>query len=146
MADMSSKLLRRVSGIRSSGALSGTVSAMVPWLLLLLAGCGGSLYLSTGTGDEPPAVSLALGANSAAQGATVRLAAAAVDDNGVALVAFFRVEADGRQTPLGIDTAAPYEVDTVVPTDASGSVRFFARATDTANQAADSAVVSLAVR
>ena len=87
-----------------------------------------------------------IGASSAVPGATVRLAAAAIDDEGVEKVVFFRVETNGENTQLGVDTTEPYELDTVVPTGASGTLRFFARATDTADQTTDSATVSLTVR
>jgi hypothetical protein len=112
-------------------------------LVLPLVACGGGLLDGD---DEPPSISLAIGASSAAPGAVVRLAAAAIDDEGVEKVVFFRVETNGENTQLGVDTTEPYELDTVVPTGASGTLRFFARATDTADQSTDSATVSLTVR
>jgi hypothetical protein len=112
-------------------------------LLLPVVACGGGLLDDD---DEPPAVSLAIGASSAAPGAVVRLAAAAVDDKGVDQVVFFRIETNGENTQLGVDTTQPYELDTVVPAGATGTLRYFARATDTTDQSTDSASVSLTVR
>ena len=118
-------------------------SALLALPVLALVACGGGLL---GGADEPPSVSLAIGASSAAPEAVVRLAAAAIDDKGVDQVAFYRVETNGENTRLGVDTTEPYEIDTVVPRTATGTLRYFARATDTTNQSTDSATVSLTVR
>jgi hypothetical protein len=133
---MSPTFLHRLSSTRL------LVPIVLP-LVLALAACGGGLLDGA---DEPPSVSLAIGASSAAPGAVVRLAAAAVDDKGVDQVAFFRVETNGTNTQLGVDTTQPYELDTVVPANATGTLRYFARATDTTDQSTDSATVSLTVR
>ena len=112
--------------------------------LALLAGCGGGVYLSLGGSfDEPPTVSLVASVSSAVPGQAVRLAAAASDDHGVDQVAFFRIENDSSQTPLGVDFSPPYELDTLVPATARLQVRYFARATDTAGQRRESATVTI---
>jgi hypothetical protein len=112
---------------------------------LLLAACGGSIWLGYDDfDDEPPNVSLAASPGSAAPGQSVHLVAAASDDFGVDQVRFFRLDAGGASS-LGVDGAPPFQWDTVVPAGASGSVQFFARATDGAGQERDSAVVAVTV-
>ena len=115
-------------------------------LLALLAGCGGGLYLTLGEGyDDPPTVSLVAAVASAVPGQSIRLAAAASDDRGIEQLAFFRIEADGSATLLGVDIAAPYEWDTLIPAGARDSVRYFARASDTVGQRRDSATITVLV-
>lgn len=117
---------------------------------LASAGCGGGLYLGFelgGPGDRPPSVALSSAVDSAAAGATVRLAAAASDDFGVDSVAFYREEAAGAPTLLATAARAPYQLDTTIPASAAGTVwRFFARAFDGAGQHADSDAVAITVR
>ena len=47
---------------------------------------------------------------------------------------------------LVTDRSAPWQLDTLVPADAVGSVRYFARAVDDAGQSRDSAVVTVLVQ
>ncbi len=118
-------------------------------LTVLLAGCGGGLYIGIGDDngfDDPPQVSLVASAESAAIGQPLRLAAAASDDFGVQRVQFFRLERDGSATSLGNDSTDPYEWDTTMPDTGAAEVRFFARAFDTIGQRSDSRSVAVAVR
>ncbi len=112
---------------------------------LLLAACGGGLYIGVDGGDEPPTVSLVASVGTAVPGQAVRLAAAATDDFGVDYVGFYRVDPDGRVTALGNDGVAPFEWDAVVPS-VNGSVQFFARAVDGEGQATDSERVTVIVQ
>lgn len=112
---------------------------------LALAGCGGSLYIGVGgDGDRPPDVSLAVSPTSASAGQVVRLVAAATDDFGVARVEFFRISGAGS-IALGSDGSPPYALDATLPTGATGTVQFFARAVDDAGQSRDSDLVSVSV-
>lgn len=115
-------------------------------VLLVLAGCGGGLYLELGDGfdDRSPNVSLAVSPGSAAPGQSVRLVAAAADDFGISQVAFLRRDAGGSVT-LGTDCCSPYELDTQIPLGAAGSVQFFARATDNRGFVTQSEAVSVTV-
>lgn len=111
-----------------------------------LAGCGGGISIGFGDFDDgPPSVSLAASARVARAGETIRLVAAASDESGIAQVAFFRLEPDASATLLGRDDAAPFELPTALPHGASGSARYFARATDGTGDQADSAVVVVTV-
>ena len=110
-----------------------------------LAGCGGSVSLGFGfDDDERPTASLAVSPTSASPGDTLRLVAAASDDYGVDFVEFYRVD-DSGSTLLGFDGLSPYQLDTTVPADATGSVQYFARAVDGGGQRGDSAVVTVSV-
>jgi Bacterial Ig domain len=111
----------------------------------LVGGCGGGLYLTLGPADNPPNVSLAASPASAARGETIGLIAAASDDFRVVEVAFYRADIGG-DTLLGRDSSAPYALTTVVPAGASGTVSYFARATDDAGQVGESQAVSVVVR
>ena len=116
-------------------------------LALLLAGCGGGVFIGIGDdGDEPPSVSLVAAVEVASPGETVWLAAAASDDFCLDDVAFYRVAPGGGALLLGDDGSRPFEWDAVVPEDARGEVQFFARARDCAGQDTDSAVVTVQVR
>lgn len=121
-------------------------TACALFVAALLTGCGGGLYIGWG-GDEVPDVALAAGAASAAPGQSVRLAAAASDDDFVREVRFYRLEAGGGATFLGGDGAAPFELDAAIPADAprGSTVRFFARAIDSAGQSSDSGTVAVRV-
>jgi hypothetical protein len=116
--------------------------------LLLMAGCGGGVFLGIGdVNDQPPSVALTSSAAEAPAGTSVRLAAAASDDFGVDSVAFYREEAGGPPTLLATDVRPPYQVDTALPASATGTVwRYFARAFDGAGQHGDSAAVEITVR
>ncbi|WP_428421306.1 hypothetical protein [Methylibium sp.] len=110
----------------------------------VVAGCGGSVSLGFGFGDDRPSASLAVSPTSASPGQALRLVAAASDDFGVDFVEFYRVDSSGS-TLLGFDGLPPYQLDTTVPANAAGSVQFFARAIDGAGQRGDSAVVTVSV-
>jgi hypothetical protein len=118
--------------------------------LLLVAGCGGGVFLGVqlgDSGDQPPNVALSSAVTEAPAGASVRLVAAASDDFGVDAVAFYRQEAAGPSTLLANDPLSPYQTDTVIPASPVGTVwRYFARAFDGAGQHSDSAVVEITVR
>ena len=115
---------------------------------ILVSACGGGVYLGGywDYDDWPPDVSIAASPGSAAPGQQVALVAAASDaDSGVDVVMFFRIESNGGVTRLATDCCSPYEWITTVPANASGSVRYFARAFDFAGNAADSAPVVVSV-
>jgi hypothetical protein len=110
-----------------------------------LSACGGGFFFNFGSdlglGDgRAPDVSLASASASAAPGQSVHLVAAASDDVGIDSVAFFRVDADA-DIALGSDGSAPYEWDAPIPAGASGSLQFFAIATDVAGNTTRSASV-----
>lgn len=113
---------------------------------LAAAGCGGGLYVGFGD-DEYPAVSVAASVASAAPGQSLRLVAAASDDDFVAEVRFYRLDPDGRATFLGSDGSPPWDLDTAVPSNAvRGSTLYYqARAIDSAGQASDSDTVPVRV-
>ena len=112
---------------------------------LALSACGGGFYFNVGSdlgfGDgSGPDVSLASASTTAAPGQSVRLVAAASDDVGIDSVAFYRVDGDA-DIALGSDGSAPYEWDAPIPTGASGTLQFFAIATDVAGNSTRSASV-----
>jgi hypothetical protein len=112
---------------------------------VLTAGCGGGVYFGWGFGDGfAPSVSLAVSPTEAAPGDTVTLAAAASDFDGIDQVAFYRLDGDVA-TPLAALARPPYNLETAVPLDASGSVSYFARAIDNSGDRADSNVVTVSV-
>ena len=128
----------RISLRRCALVLCGVVACA-------LSACGGGFYFNFGSdlgfGDgSAPDVSLASASTSAAPGQSVHLVAAASDDVGIDSVAFFRVDADA-DIALGSDGSAPYEWDAPVPAGASGTLQFFAIATDVAGNSTRSAAV-----
>ena len=119
-----------------------------PLMLLLpaaLAACGGGLFIGFGDDDfGPPSVSLDAAQTSVVAGDTVRVVAAAADENGIDEVAFYRVDG-GSAVRLGSDADEPYEWFVAVPTDGRTTLRLFARATDGWGNRADSAELVLDV-
>jgi hypothetical protein len=111
----------------------------------LLSACGIGLSYGVGFGDSPPSVSLAASPLSAAPGDRIDLVAAASDDHAVSEVRFYRLDTSG-DTMLGADASSPYALSTLVPTGASGAVRYVARAIDDIGQVAESQVVTVTVR
>ncbi len=116
---------------------------------LLLAGCGGGLWISIGDDDwdgdgTAPSVSLTTAATSVTAGGTLRVVAAASDENGIDEVAFYRDDG-GRWTRLGSDGRDPYEWLVPVPDDGRTVVSVFARATDGTGERGDSRVLSVPV-
>ncbi|TXC67122.1 hypothetical protein FSC37_19540 [Piscinibacter aquaticus] len=114
---------------------------------LLLAGCGGGIYLGWGGGydDGAPSVSITTAQTSVAAGGVLRVVAAASDDDsGIDEVAFYRV--DGSiDTRLGSDGSAPYEWNVLVPADGRTTVSVFAQARDGAGNSASSTLLTVAV-
>lgn len=114
---------------------------------LLLAGCGGGLYLGWGDYDDDgaPSVSITTAQTSVVAGGTLRVVAAASDDDsGIDEVAFYRVDASA-DTRLGSDGSAPYEWNVPVPADGRSTISVFARARDGAGNTASSALLTIAV-
>lgn len=114
---------------------------------LLLAGCGGGIYLGWGGGydDREPSVSITTAQTSVAAGGVLRVVAAASDnDSGIDDVAFYRVDG-ATDTRLGSDGSPPYEWSVPVPADGRTTVSVFARARDGAGNAANSALLTVAV-
>ncbi len=108
--------------------------------MLLLAGCGGGLYIGWGDyGDDgAPSVSITTAQASVVAGGTLRVVAAASDDqSGIDEVAFYRVDG-ATDTRLGSDGSAPYEWNVPVPADGRTTVSVFARARDGAGNTANS--------
>ena len=142
-------MVRRPSSSPRQSLRTRTIATLVS--ALAVAGCGGGVFLGFEFGDDDfndhfPAVSLAADTSSAPAGAAVQLIAAASDPNGIDSVAFFRLDPiGGGATLLGADGASPYQWGTTIPVTASGSVSFFARATDGFGNQADSEVVTVTV-
>ena len=115
---------------------------------LWLSGCGVGISLGIGGDyDDPPSVSLAVSRSSAAPGQSLRLVAAASDDDYVDEVVFYRVDPEGFVTRLCSDTRPEYECDTTLPASArrGSELRFFARAWDSGGQSSDSQQVGVRV-
>ncbi len=115
-----------------------------------LAGCGGGLYVGIdgdGWFDQSPTVNLVANSASARPGQTVRLAAAASDDDYVAEVRFYRVEPNGSSTYLGSDERSPFDWDVLIASDAlrGSTLRYSARAVDSIGQRSDSDTVTITV-
>jgi hypothetical protein len=133
-------MMRALQAFRQCGRRAGAACALV------LAGCGGGFYLGDGIDDDddPPLIVLSVSPVVAEPGDTLRLRASASGDAGIDEVIFFRV--DGvLSTQLDEDDTAPYEHDTEMPDDATGTVQFFARAIDDEGRARDSDLVSISV-
>lgn len=123
-------------------------SRVARWMApLLLAGCGGGVYLGyTWDDDDPPRVDLVASATEVSPGQTVQLTAAAVDDRGfVDRVTFFRYDGNSLVS-LGTDLAPPFEAVFVVPTDGRSTVNLQAQAVDNQGDVGNSAVLTLVVR
>lgn len=107
--------------------------------------CNVGLSLGIGPDDDPPSVSLAAAPSVASPGERIGLVAAASDDFDLREVQFWRI-GPGGDTLLGIDSSAPYAIETTLPVDAAGEVRYFARAVDDADQRTRSDEVVVVVR
>ncbi len=107
-------------------------------LSLALTGCGG------GTSEDEPSVTLATTATSASAGESVTLIAVASSDLGISAVRFYRVDS-GATTLLGTLNATPYQFTTTVPSTATDSVSYFARAVDIEGNTGDSDDVDIAI-
>lgn len=138
-------MLHRARLLSSSSRLRPVLTG---WLAAaLLAGCGGGVSIGIGIGDDfddccAPSVALAAPASVSAPGQPVRLEAAASDDWGIDVVAFYRID-DGRSVFLGEDDRAPYVFVDSFPSDGRQSVQYFARATDFHGRRSDSQRVTV---
>ena len=146
-------LPRRISHPTSPWRSTRLGLLALPVLPLLLAGCGGGVYVGVGYEwsdysyggiDQPPAVSLAAGASVAAPGSAVRLVAAASDDYAVREVGFYLRDARG-DILLATDRGPPWEITTTVPLNAVAVVTYVARAVDDAGQVSAPALTSVQV-
>jgi len=112
---------------------------------VLMAACGGGIYLEFDDYDDlPPVVELAASSLSAFAGDSVRLVAAAADENGIDRVNFYRYDGN-TAVRLGSDGSSPYDWQLLVPADGRSSVIVFARAFDNAGNAADSNLVTISI-
>lgn len=119
------------------------LAALTAALPLLLAGCGGGVYLEF-SDDDPPEVDLATSTSRAFPGETVRLSAFATDDDFVVEVAFYREESDGSLTLLGIDDRAPFQWNATMPDVPRNVVVYFAaRAYDSVGQRSGTATAAV---
>jgi len=112
---------------------------------VLVAGCGGGVYLEFGGDDDlPPVIDLSASASSARAGDSVRLAAAAADENGIDHVSFYRVDGN-TAVRIGSDGSPPYEWQLLVPADGRSAVTVFARAVDYADNVAESDQLTISI-
>lgn len=112
---------------------------------VLLAGCGGGIYLEFDDYDHlEPVVDLAASSLSAFAGDSVRLVAAAADESGIDHVSFYRYDGN-TAVRLGSDGFSPYDWQLLVPADGRTSVIVFARAVDNAGNVADSNLVTISI-
>lgn len=113
-----------------------------------LAGCGVGLSLGWSDDDwyrsDRPSVSIASPQASAPAGGSVRVIAAASDDDGIDSVAFYRLDGTAWLR-LGADTSSPYEWDVAVPADGRTTLDVFARARDRFGHERDSDVLRFTV-
>jgi len=124
----------------SSVPLSRTLPALV------LAGCGGGVFIGVGDrfDDSPPSVSLATGSTRASPGQAVQFVAAASDESGIAQVDLLRLDGSSAVF-VAADPAAPYEFTIAAPTDGRATLVVFARATDHEGNTADSVAVTVTI-
>jgi hypothetical protein len=112
---------------------------------VLVAGCGGGVYLEFGGDDDlPPVIDLSASASSARAGDSVRLAAAAADENGIDHVSFYRFDGN-TAVRIGSDGSPPYEWQLLVPADGRSAVTVFARAVDYADNVAESDQLTISI-
>lgn len=122
---------------------------LVAWAALVaLAGCGGGVAIGFGGGTDfdaaPPSVTIASSAASVVAGQAVTLIAAASDDTGIDVVAFYRLD-PGEQKALGTLARPPYRLSVTAPDDGRTVMQVFARAIDVVGRRTDSAVLDIAV-
>ncbi len=113
-----------------------------------LGGCGGGVTIGFGSGTDfdssPPSVSIAASSQSVTAGQQVTLIAAASDESGIDVVAFFRID-PGEQRPLGTFSRPPYTLAIAAPDDGRTVMRVFARAIDNVGKRADSEVIEIII-
>jgi hypothetical protein len=114
------------------------------FVALALAGCGGGFYISDGFDDDDPEVTLSTDTDTVEPGDRLRLVAVAHDDFSVSHVSFYRVQS-GTRTLLGSDSTRPYELEVQVPSSATGTLEFVARAADFVGQVSQSDSVEVEV-
>ena len=115
---------------------------------LLLASCGGGISIGIGGGydfdDAAPSVTIAASLPTVVAGRSVVLVAAASDNDGIDVVAFFRLDG-GIPQPLGTLARPPFELAVTAPDDGRTTLRVFARAIDFSGNRGDSAVLELPI-
>jgi hypothetical protein len=113
-----------------------------------LVACGGGVSIGIGGGydfdDAPPSVTIAASTPTVVAGRSVVLVAAASDNDGIDVVAFFRLDGNIPQ-PLGTLANPPYELAVTAPADGRSTLRVFARAIDFSGNRSDSAVLELPI-
>jgi hypothetical protein len=130
---------RRLALLLGAGALTAT-----------LAGCGGGVSIGVGYvydgyyDDLGPSVSLATAQTNVFAGQPVDLVAAAADESGIDSVAFYRLDGN-TAVLLGADGYAPFEWQTLAPTDGRTRMLLFATAMDRAGNRTNSEVVQVIV-
>ena len=122
-------LLRAACGAVAAASLAGSCEVYVS---------GGGEF------DDPPRATLVVRPDRAAPGQPLQLSASADDDFGVKRVRFFRVSVSGS-VDLGSDDDEPYQLTTIMPADARGTVDFFVKVTDNIGQTRDSDRVEVEV-
>ena len=113
---------------------------------LLLAGCGGGVYLELGDDYDgpPPTISLSTSTGVARRGDLIRLSAAISAPNGIERITFYRID-PGVSTLLATLHGPPAQVDTPIPVNAVSSVGYWARVCDQAGYCTESATVSISI-
>lgn len=133
---------RRRIAVRFATGLAVLAAAAV------VAGCGGGIAIGFGAGTgydtSPPSVSIAASSLSVTAGQTVTLIAAASDENGIDVVAFYRLD-PGEQRSLGTLSRPPYTLGVTAPDDGRSVMRVFARAIDNVGKRADSEIIDIAI-
>ena len=115
-------------------------------LALGVSGCGGGFSFGgslDSDDDEPPTVDLIASVETIAAGATLRLAAVAIDDGGIERVSFYRLDGT-TETLLVSDGSKPYEFALTVSAGAA-TQSFVARAYDLDQNVTRSQVVTVTV-
>ncbi len=114
-------------------------------LPLLLAACGGGVYLELGDGwGPPPTIDISASTGLAQRGETIRLVAAISAPNGIDRVSFYRID-PGATVTLATLGGPPVQLDTVIPLNAGRSVGYWARVCDEAGYCRESATVTVSV-
>ena len=115
-------------------------------LLVLVAGCGGGVYVDATVAEgPPPSITLAAVASATpVRGDAVQLVATVSASNGIDYVNFYRMDYYGPAL-LGAVGRPPATWDTSIPVNAGSTVSYYARACDALGKCTDSQVVTLPV-